>query len=104
MAGLGSGNIYWKDIYLENIFDIDIENVQHLNIYLHLSFNWYSIIEDQEQWQELQWKVLVKVYRNVKYERVIINSVPAMDINAKFYLTLKLETLKVKVKDQGRNA
>ena len=54
--------------------------------------------------EELQWKVLMKVDLNVKYERVVIKSVPAMDINANLHLTLKLEMLKVKVIDKGRNA
>ena len=31
----------------------------------------------------------------------IINSVPLMDLNANLHLTLKLEMLKVKVKDKG---
>ena len=43
------------------------------------------------------------LYMYVKFERVIINSVPLMDINANLHLTLKLEVLKVKVKDKGRN-
>ena len=40
---------------------------------------------------------------NVKYERGIINSFPIMDINPNLHLTLKLEMLKIKVKDKGRN-
>ena len=33
----------------------------------------------------------MQVYLNVKYERVIINSVPAIDINANMHLTLNQE-------------
>ena len=36
----------------------------------------------------------------VKFERVIVNSVPLMDLNTNLHLTLKLEMLKVKVKDK----
>ena len=39
------------------------------------------VILKVKQWRELQWKVLTKVYLNVKYDRVIINGVPAMNIN-----------------------
>ena len=41
MARLQSSNIYWKGLYLENIFDTEIENVQRQNLYkiLHLIFN-----------------------------------------------------------------
>ena len=44
-----------------------------------------------------------KVFLNVKYEKVIINSDPDMNINAYLHLTLKLEMSKVKVKDKGGN-
>ena len=40
---------------------------------------------------------------NVKYERVIINSVPAMNIKATLHFTAKLKMLKVEVKDKGHN-
>ena len=40
-------------------------------------------------------KVLMTIYLNIKYERVIINSVPSVDI--------KLKMLKVKVNDKYHN-
>ena len=40
---------------------------------------------------------------HVKFERVIINSVPFMDLNTNLHLTLKLEMLDFKVKDEGGN-
>ena len=43
----------------------------------------------------------MKVYLTVKYERVIVDSVPTVDINENLHITLKLEMLKVK--DEGRN-
>ena len=45
--------------------------------------------------------VLIKAYMQVKFERVIFNSVSLMDLNTNLHLTLKLEMLKVKVKDKG---
>ena len=44
----------------------------------------------------------MKVYQQVKYERVISN-IPKMDLNANLHLTLKLEILKVKVNKKGCN-
>ena len=40
---------------------------------------------------------------NIKFERVIVNSTPTMDLNTNLHVTLKLEILKVKVKDKGIN-
>ena len=46
----------------------------------------------------------MKVYQNVKYETIIIiKGVPTMDINATLHLVLKLEMLKVKVKNKDCN-
>ena len=47
--------------------------------------------------------MLIKEFMQVKFERVIVNSVPLMDLNTNLHLTLKLEILKVKVKDKGCN-
>ena len=41
--------------------------------------------------------------KNVNYEKVIINSFLSMDIKANLRSTLKLEMLKVKVKDESHN-
>ena len=55
-------------------------------------------VEGKGQRRGLQWKVLKIAYTHVKFERLIMDSCPTMDLNANLHLTLKEETLKVKVK------
>ena len=45
--------------------------------------------------------MFIEMYKHGKFERVIVNSFPTIDLNANLNLTLKLEMLKVK--DKGRN-
>ena len=50
----------------------------------------------------LRWIVLkAYMYMHVKFERVIIHGFPKISLNTNFYLTSKLELLKVKVKDKA---
>ena len=47
--------------------------------------------------------MFIKAYLSATFERVFVNSVPLMDLNTYLNLPLKLEMLKVKVKDKDRN-
>ena len=39
----------------------------------------------------------------MRYDRLIISSAPTMDLNKNLHVTLKLEMLKVNIKDQGNH-
>ena len=56
-------------------------------------------VEGHGQQQGLQWIVHKKAYLNVKCESV--NSIPTMELNIIFHLTLKLGMLKVMVNNKG---
>ena len=102
MAGLQNSNIYWKGLYLVNIFDAEVGNV-HPKPKQYSTFDLENSNTDSQGQLQSSYGKCMKVYLHKKFERVILNSITTMDLNANSHLTLKPGIFRAKVNNMGCN-
>ena len=93
--------LYFQIPYGGNISTIIINSFPTIIQNANFAFDLETVnVEGKGRTRGLHWKVLTMAYTHVKFERLIMDSCPTMDLTANLHLTWKEESLKIMVRNK----